>query len=73
MLWEPANLELLPEVRNNQLYQNLKVAKEGRDTFLTDPVVAGAMAHSSVLSLPVALGFLEPELTRVVGTLKQPD
>jgi iron complex transport system substrate-binding protein len=69
VLWEPAVLELLPEVKSNPLYQSLDVAKEERDVFLTDPVVAGAMAHSTVLSLPVVLEFLEPELTRAVGNL----
>lgn len=69
VLWEPAVLELLPEVRNNPLYQNLAVAKDNRDIFMTDPVVAGAMAHSSVLSLPIVLDFLIPELTRAVGNL----
>lgn len=70
VLWEPAVLELLPEVRENRLYSNLAVAQEGRDVFLTDPVIAGAMAHSSVLSLPVALDFLLPELERAVENLQ---
>jgi len=71
VLWEPAVLELLPEVRDNRLYRNLEVAKDERDIFLTDPVVAGAMAHSSVLSLPVVLDFLLPELDRAVDNLEQ--
>lgn len=69
VLWEPAVLELLPQVQNNPLYQNLAVAKDNRDVFMTDAVVAGAMAHSSVLSLPTVLDFLIPELTRAVGNL----
>ncbi|GAA4815443.1 ABC transporter substrate-binding protein [Nocardioides caeni] len=71
VLWEPANIDLLPEVQENRLYANLDVAQEGRDLFLTDPVVAGAMAHASVLSLPVVLEALLPELTRAVGNLDQ--
>jgi iron complex transport system substrate-binding protein len=59
-----------PEVKKNPLYVKLDVAKEGRDIFLTDPNVAAAMAHSSVLSLPVVPDLLEPELTRAVGNLK---
>lgn len=69
VLWEPAVLELLPEVENNAIYQTLDVATDDRDIFLTDPIVAGAMAHSSVLSLPAVLDFLIPELTRAVGNL----
>lgn len=69
VLWEPAVLELLPEVENNAIYQTLDVAIDDRDIFLTDPIVAGAMAHASVLSLPVVLNFLLPELTRAVGNL----
>jgi iron complex transport system substrate-binding protein len=57
-------------VKKNPLYVKLDVAKEGRDIFLTDPNVAAAMAHSSVLSLPVVPDLLEPELTRAVGNLK---
>ena len=71
VLWEPAVLELLPEVRDNRLYRNLEVAKDDRDIFMTDPVVAGAMAHSSVLSLPVVLDFLLPELDRAVANLER--
>lgn len=69
VLWEPAVLELLPEVENNAIYQTLDVAIDDRDIFMTDPIVAGAMAHASVLSLPVVLDFLLPELTRAVGNL----
>ncbi|MEX1005480.1 MAG: hypothetical protein WD156_08930 [Acidimicrobiia bacterium] len=70
VLWEPAVLELLPEVEENPIYQNLNVAKEDRDIFMTDPLVAGAMAHSTPLSLPVVLDFLVPELERAVSNLK---
>ena len=70
VLWEPAVLDLLPEVEQNEIYVGLDVATEDRDIFMTDPVVAGAMAHSTVLSLPVVLDFLIPELTRAVGNLE---
>lgn len=69
VLWEPAVLELLPEVENNNIYNQLSVSIEDRDVFLTDPLIAGAMAHADVLSLPVVLEFLVPELTRAVGNL----
>lgn len=68
-LWEPAALELLPLVEENPLYTTLDVYTQDRDIFLTDPVIAGAMAHSTLLSLPVVLDFLLPELTRAVGNL----
>lgn len=71
VLWEPAVLELLPAVESNPLYKTLGVAQEGRDIFMTDPQVAGAMAHSTVLSLPLVLDFLEPELARVVALLER--
>lgn len=70
-LWEPAVLELLPAVQDNPLYQTLAVSIEDRDVFLTDPLVAGAMAHSTVLSLPVVLEFLIPELSRAVANLER--
>lgn len=69
VLWEPAVLELLPAVEDNAIYQQLDVAKEDRDVFLTDPVIAGAMAHADVLSLPVVLEALVPELSRAVANL----
>jgi iron complex transport system substrate-binding protein len=71
VLWEPAALQLLPAVQGNGLYQNLDVARDDRDIFLTDPEVAGAMAHATVLSLPVALDFLLPELDRAVANLQK--
>lgn len=67
VLWEPAIPELLPQVQTNPIYQTLAVAEEGRDIFMTDPLVAAAMAHSTVLSLPVVLNWLVPELARAVG------
>jgi len=69
VLWEPAVLELMPAVEDNAIYAQLPVAIEDRDVFLTDPLVAGAMAHASVLSLPTALEFLVPELARAVANL----
>ncbi len=72
VLWEPADISLLPEIESNPLYVTLDVATDDRDIFMTDPVVAGAMAHSTVLSLPVVLDFLLPELSRAVDNLAAP-
>jgi iron complex transport system substrate-binding protein len=67
VLWEPADIAQLPAVESNALYQSLAVAREDREVFLRDPLVAAAMAHSTVLSLPIALDFLVPELAAAVG------
>lgn len=67
VLWEPAVLDLLPAVEENPIYRTLSVATEDRDIFLTDPLVAAAMAHATVLSLPVVLDALVPELERAVA------
>jgi iron complex transport system substrate-binding protein len=67
VLWEPADLSQLPAVEDNALYQGLAVAREDREVFLTDPVIAGAMAHATVLSLPVVLEELVPELAAAVA------
>lgn len=58
---EPAGLA------DNALYQRLRVARERRDVFLgyEDPL-AGAIAFSSVLSLPYAIDRLVPLLAAAV-------
>jgi iron complex transport system substrate-binding protein len=71
VLWEPAELAQLPAVEKNALYQGLAVAREDREVFLTDPVIAGAMAHSSVLSLPVVLEELVPQLAAAVAKVNR--
>ena len=71
VLWEPAVLELMPAVEENPLYQNLRVVTEDREVVMSDPVIAGAMAHATVLSLPVVLDFLVPELARAVANLDE--
>ncbi|MGB0113446.1 MAG: ABC transporter substrate-binding protein [Ilumatobacteraceae bacterium] len=70
-LWEPADITLLPEIESNVVYQTLDVAVDDRDIFMTDPIVAGAMAHSTPLSLPTVLDFLLPELTRAVANIDE--
>lgn len=67
VLWEPADLTQMPAVEKNALYQGLAVAREDREVFLTDPITAGAMAHSTVLSLPVVLDQLVPKLATAVA------
>ncbi len=50
------------ELANHPLYPKLKVAREGRDVFLTDQVLVGAVAFGSPLSLPYALDRIVPML-----------
>lgn len=69
VLWEPAEFGLLDAIRSNALYQTLAVHTEGRDVFIDDPLIAAALAHSTVLSLPVVLDWLEPQLARAVANL----
>ncbi|WP_072803038.1 iron-siderophore ABC transporter substrate-binding protein [Rhodococcoides yunnanense] len=44
-------------------YQTLNVAKDGRDVFVDDPIVSGAMTWGTVLSLPYAIDALVPPLS----------
>lgn len=51
------------ELAAHPLYPKLKVAQEGRDIFLIDQVLTGALAFGSALSLPYALDRIVPMLT----------
>ncbi|MGH3984697.1 MAG: hypothetical protein ACRDST_18935 [Pseudonocardiaceae bacterium] len=48
------------------LYKRLDVVREGRDVFITDKVIAGALTWSTVPSLPFALDALVPRFTAAV-------
>lgn len=54
-------------LEQNQVYQRLDAAREGRDLFLefSDPI-AGAISFSTVLSLPYLLDDLMPKLAAAV-------
>ncbi len=58
--------QLEDELRDNEIYQQLDVAREGRDIFLSDEVLSGALTWSSVLSLPYALDRIAPMLAAAV-------
>lgn len=58
--------QLEEELEGNELYQSLDVAREGRDIFLSDEVLSGALTWSSVLSIPYALENLAPMLAAAV-------
>ncbi|WP_338886755.1 iron-siderophore ABC transporter substrate-binding protein [Rhodococcus sovatensis] len=50
------------QVRAVPTYQALDVAKDGRDIFVDDPIVSGALTWGTVLSLPYAIEALVPQL-----------
>lgn len=58
--------QLEEELGENELYQQLDVAREGRDIFLSDEVLSGALTWSTVLSLPFAIEKLAPMLAAAV-------
>lgn len=64
------NADYSPNLRQklseNRLYQGLKVAGEGRDLFLDDRILSGALTWSTVLSLPYALDGLLPKIVAAV-------
>ncbi|MDP8968954.1 MAG: iron-siderophore ABC transporter substrate-binding protein [Actinomycetota bacterium] len=59
----PAEREAL---ENDPLYQQLDVAREGRDIFLEYVPLGGALSFSTVLSLPFLLDQLVPQLAAAV-------
>jgi iron complex transport system substrate-binding protein len=58
--------QLEEQLAENEIYQKLDVAREGRDIFLTDEVLSSALTWSSILSLPYALDKLAPILAAAV-------
>lgn len=57
--------DLRAALGGNPIYQQLEVAREGRDLFLEDQVVSAALSWSTVLSLPFAIDALVPQLASV--------
>jgi iron complex transport system substrate-binding protein len=58
--------QLEKDLQDNEIYQQLDVAREGRDIFLSDEVLSGALTWSSILSLPYVLDRLAPQLAAAV-------
>ena len=58
--------ELPARLRTDPLYPRLRVAREGRDVFVVDEPLSGALTWSTVLSLPVAIDQLAPKLAAAV-------
>lgn len=67
MVWVVNDPEGREQLSDEELYQNLDVAQEGRDVFLQpDGQLGGAMSFSSVLSLPYLLDNLVPMLETAI-------
>lgn len=62
VLWELGDTSMADAIRSDPVYEQLAVAREGRDVFVTDPDVAGGLALISVLSLPFVIEKLVPQL-----------
>lgn len=63
LVWEIGdNPEVRSSIESDPLYQQLDVAKERRDVFIMDQVLAAGMAFISVLSLPFVIDQLVPKL-----------
>ena len=62
--WEP---ELRSQIEDKPLHDQLDVVAEGRELFIEDPLVSGALTWSTVLSLPYAIEHLVPQIADVVG------
>lgn len=59
--------ELPAALRSDPLYQGLRAAREGRDVFLTEEPLSGALTWSTVLSLPFAIDALTPMLAAALA------
>ncbi|CAL9333917.1 putative siderophore-binding lipoprotein YfiY [Nocardiopsis dassonvillei] len=58
--------DLRPALAGDDAYQGLGAVERGRDVIVDDPAVAGALAWSTVLSLPYALDRLVPRIAAAV-------
>lgn len=67
-------IDSLPEeMRNNPLYANLDIVKDGRVVYLsnTSPIYV-ALNFSTVLSIPFAIEQLSPDFAQLNQTLQTP-
>lgn len=65
LVWNAGFTPDLPaDLEGNPLYQKLDVAREGRDVFVVDEVLSGALTWSTVLSLPFAIDGIVPMLAK---------
>jgi iron complex transport system substrate-binding protein len=63
LVWNVGHDDTLREqIESKPLYPNLEVVQAGRSVFIEDPLAAGALTWSTVLSLPYALEHVVPLL-----------
>jgi len=63
VFWELGAAEgTRPLIEGHPVYALLDAAREGRSVFVDDPVLAGALAHADVLSIPYFLDAIVPRL-----------
>ncbi|MFD0480544.1 hypothetical protein ACFQ0B_79760 [Nonomuraea thailandensis] len=62
LVWLTTGKEPWDRIKNDSVYKELNVAKEGRDLFLTyqDPPIGAALSFNTVLSIPYALDQAVP-------------
>ncbi|MCD0449114.1 ABC transporter substrate-binding protein [Actinocorallia sp. API 0066] len=62
LVWLTTGTEPHGRIKNDAVYKELKVAKEGRDLFLTyqDPPIGAALSFNTVLSIPYAIDQVVP-------------
>ncbi|WP_283137597.1 iron-siderophore ABC transporter substrate-binding protein [Rhizohabitans arisaemae] len=66
LVWLTTGKEPWERIKNDSVYKELKVAKEGRDLFVTyqDPPIGAALSFNTVLSIPYAIDQVEPLLKK---------
>jgi iron complex transport system substrate-binding protein len=66
LVWLTTGKEPWERIKNDPVYKELKVAKEGRDLFLTyqDPPIGAALSYNTVLSIPYAIDQVVPLLEK---------
>ncbi|MBB2912756.1 iron complex transport system substrate-binding protein [Streptosporangium becharense] len=66
LVWLTTGKEPWERIKNDKVYKELKVAKEGRDLFLTyqDPPIGAALSFNTVLSIPYAVDQVVPLLKK---------
>ncbi|MFE3453511.1 iron-siderophore ABC transporter substrate-binding protein [Nonomuraea sp. NPDC059194] len=62
LVWLTTGKEPWERIKNDSVYKELKVAKQGRDLFLTyqDPPIGAALSFNTVLSIPYAIDQVVP-------------
>ncbi|MFI6814858.1 ABC transporter substrate-binding protein [Nonomuraea sp. NPDC050328] len=62
LVWLTTGKEPWERIKSDSVYKELKVAKEGRDLFLTyqDPPIGAALSFNTVLSIPYAIDQVVP-------------